>query len=600
MGEFEKALAGATLPLLARIPLGKARPAVFAGAVVLGLAVVAVVASVWSPAGPELFPDRAVVVPFSNPGGGASGDSWASYSAYWVAHCLLNNGVVEGPGPDPVFDWWYAASEKRRDDPEFDPRRALAENFRAGILVEGSVLIVGDSLRLTGGFAEAEDPGGRQQVDAVQVHQDQLQDGAEALCQELSVALTFHLDREWNPEGANARHYNLPPSLPVWQAWRASAEAWVDGNLSEVLRQCERAIELEPTYAPAKVCQAVAYQFLGNLARADSILTEAEELPYRWAPGHLAWRRFIRANLMGDRETAYEVMKEENYGDPQNILYWAGMALALNRPREALEVLTHELDADSPYVDRTAGYWSSLAESLHMLGRHRRELRQIRDGRRRHPDDPGLIMAEIRAQAARGHVREANDLVDEAVAAAPGPVQALGAFLVAAQELRAHEHWKESVAVGERGLAYLQGLSSEEVSKDDRSWNLLFFLYGLERWEEAAGVADDLVAEWLWHPPTLRNLLGYKGAIEARMGRREEARTVADRLAAMEIPYDRGKAHYQRARIEALLGNEDQAVSLLRQAHRDGWGYSLGLHTEMDFEGLKGFGPFEEFSRPKG
>ena len=246
------------------------------------------------------------------------------------------------------------------------------------------------------------------------------------------------------------------------------------------------------------------------------------------------------------------------------------------------------------------GYWSSLAESLHILENHRRELREIRNGRERHPDDPDLLNAEIRAQAALGHVREVNGLLDEAVNKAARPAQALPAFRVAALELRAHRHRDNSLAVGEKGLAFLQSLPAAELPTPERNWQLLRALYVLERWEEAQRVVGEMASLNPSWPPEIRNLLGYQGALAARRGRREEARAIADRLAAMEIPYDRGKATYERARIEALLGENETAVSLLRQAYGEGSAYSLDLHTEMDFEGLEGFGPFEAFLEPRG
>jgi hypothetical protein len=166
---------------------------------------------------------------------------------------------------------------------------------------------------------------------------------------------------------------------------------------------------------------------------------------------------------------------------------------------------------------------------------------------------------------------------------------------VAALEFRAHGDPEASLSVGERALVFLRGDSAEF----DPSWELLRALYVLERWEEAETVVETLLDG---EPalPEERNLLGYRGALAARMGEEETARDMADRLASMEIPYDGGRATYERARIEALLGESERAVQLLRQAHDEGWPYSLDFHTEMDFEGLRGFGPFDEFVRPRG
>ncbi|MFC1662037.1 serine/threonine-protein kinase, partial [Gemmatimonadota bacterium] len=162
MGEFEKALAGATLPLLARIPMGRAKAVVFAGTVVLGLAVVAVIASVWgpgAPSGPEYDRHRAVVIPFANLTGDPELDDEATYVTAKIGGCLDRTGLVESDHINSVLQWWRATADERAQDPDFDTRRGLADQFQAGLLVEGTVLAGTDSLELRAGFLESRRPG---------------------------------------------------------------------------------------------------------------------------------------------------------------------------------------------------------------------------------------------------------------------------------------------------------------------------------------------------------------------------------------------------------------------------------------------------------
>jgi hypothetical protein len=58
-----------------------------------------------------------------------------------------------------------------------------------------------------------------------------------------------------------------------------------------------------------------------------------------------------------------------------------------------------------------------------------------------------------------------------------------------------------------------------------------------------------------------------------------------------------------RARIAALTGESDSAVSLLRNAISEGlfpldvtqgFGYAMWLHRDIDFEGLRSYQPFTE------
>jgi hypothetical protein len=58
----------------------------------------------------------------------------------------------------------------------------------------------------------------------------------------------------------------------------------------------------------------------------------------------------------------------------------------------------------------------------------------------------------------------------------------------------------------------------------------------------------------------------------------------------------------QRARIAALLGDPEQAMTLLQQSFDlgAGWGRWPLLHSDIDFESLHDYPPFQELLRPKG
>ena len=57
-----------------------------------------------------------------------------------------------------------------------------------------------------------------------------------------------------------------------------------------------------------------------------------------------------------------------------------------------------------------------------------------------------------------------------------------------------------------------------------------------------------------------------------------------------------------RARIASVLGMQEEAVTLLRPIFDRGTpdGLPLYAHTEMDFESLRGYPPFQALIRPEG
>jgi hypothetical protein len=59
-------------------------------------------------------------------------------------------------------------------------------------------------------------------------------------------------------------------------------------------------------------------------------------------------------------------------------------------------------------------------------------------------------------------------------------------------------------------------------------------------------------------------------------------------------------ASQAQARIAALLGERERAVTLLRRALDQGQRGNLFLHLDPDFESLLDYPPYRELIRPKG
>ena len=119
-------------------------------------------------------------------------------------------------------------------------------------------------------------------------------------------------------------------------------------------------------------------------------------------------------------------------------------------------------------------------------------------------------------------------------------------------------------------------------------------LYEAERWEEAQGIFEDLHKEF----PDNIDYLGYIGSIAARIGDKEEALRISSLLENIDRPYVFGSHTFRRACIASILGKQENAVRLLREALAQGWNYRW-LHPVMDFEPLRDYKPFQELMKPK-
>jgi tetratricopeptide (TPR) repeat protein len=277
-----------------------------------------------------------------------------------------------------------------------------------------------------------------------------------------------------------------------------------------------------------------------------------------------------------------------------------------NRPREAVAAL-RRIDVRGPMGELPA-YWRRYTRAHHMLGDHTRELEVARQARERLPTRSSL-RNEIRALAALGRVEEVGRRLDESGTIPTHPADrttAADVMVEAARELRAHGHPAAARAAVERAIRwYAARLAAEQPSEATRA-ALARTLYVAGRWDEARAHFAALARD----EPDNVDYAGHLGALAARRGDRQDAERIAAQLEATTTPYLRGRHTRWRAAIAALLGEREQAVALVREAHAQGYSYydispvlndiSPVLHVDIDLESLRSYRPFQELLRPQG
>jgi tetratricopeptide (TPR) repeat protein len=245
------------------------------------------------------------------------------------------------------------------------------------------------------------------------------------------------------------------------------------------------------------------------------------------------------------------------------------------------------LDPDRGWLARWVYYWTNLAGAYHVLGRHEEELATAEQGYRRHPG-PTLLSARVRALAALGRIDELHEALRQATTP--------GTYVVAARTLRIRGQDVVAADVAESGLRSLavaplppQASSAERTVRRNQVSRLLI-LAG--RMEEARNVLHEALLE----DSRDRDLLGWAGFVEARLGLEDEARS---RIATLEAlgrePFHRGGPSVARAAIHAELGDDPALVrALLEQAHQEGWRldffhFSILFETVRDHPEVRGF-----------
>jgi tRNA A-37 threonylcarbamoyl transferase component Bud32/tetratricopeptide (TPR) repeat protein len=593
-GEMAAALALTTAPapVPARSGLGRAKALIYGGTVALGLATIAVIASVWT--GADLDEGLVAVLPFENRTGDASLDVLGTMAADRITEGIAGSDMlsagIETVPSQQVLSVQASQEGIASTSSAAGPLQTLAETTGAGTVISGWYYTEDESLLFQ---AEIHFLDSEPAVESVRIreHAENRTAALDELRERVLGALAVS-----GGERAGAVPFGRFRPFPRHSAillWRTGNGAFGAMNFGEAIAGYDRALEIDSTFAWARLRAAVAYQNLGEFAASDSVLGLLEPQRDQLSRHNRLWLDLRRAQINNDLLAEFEGSRALLEADDSDmtVRYNVGLyALELNRPREAIEVLL-------PLAERGGSWyntWDVLTQSYHFLGDHGAELDAARRGRKFYPSELEALQDEVEALAAQGRGEEVNRLLDEALMfseGSPGRV-----MLSAAEELRAHGHLEEARRVLERALGWLGGRPSAEMETEEHRYGLAEVLYVAEEWDEAGAVFHQLYAE----NPDSVSYHGYLGALAARRGDRDEALAVSQELAEIHDPYGWGENHFWRARIAAILGENERAVDLLREAHGKGRPFWIDIHRSIDLESLRGYEPFENFMEPKG
>ncbi len=370
-----------------------------------------------------------------------------------------------------------------------------------------------------------------------------------------------------------------------------------DVCMAEKVEHYRRAYELDHNFTLPIVLVAQISAFVVNLgacARTDSIGDLLRPQRDRLPPFERYGLEWAVALCHGQRADAYEAARQAMLAAPRSdrlALMYADFARHNGHLREAIAAVAK---LDRGRNERNGAYWGNQILAYHLLGEHQPELALAREARRLVPVDMQEPMWEACALVGLGRLAEVNVVVDQ-MARMPqvdlvSQVYSLAWYMdLIGRDLRAHGYRKEARALFERAIRWHEARPAAE--QHDFRDVLARALYDAERWDEARQILRQLTAE----TPEELELHAMLGAAAARLGDLAEVARVDRWLAAQKRPYLNGEHTYHRARLAAILGDRDRAVALYRQAVDEGFGFrsSYGVHTDPDFESVRGYPPFE-------
>jgi tetratricopeptide (TPR) repeat protein len=283
-----------------------------------------------------------------------------------------------------------------------------------------------------------------------------------------------------------------------------------------------------------------------------------------------------------------------------------------NRPREALAMLAR--------IDTTRGWgrvWKlsimrEAAFARHKLGEYGPELELARQHAAAAPGSWPSYALLARALPAVGRAGEfpvaeverlADDPSEEVYGVAPS------VLLWFAREARAHGQPEAATDATARAIAWYRGRPESERMTPAWRDGLGEALLVAQDWSGAREHYGRLARA----DPDRVTYRGALGVVAAHTGDRAGAEAALARLARVHGPFLFGEPSYWRARILAVLGRGDEAVTAFEQALREGHAHDYRYrdlmqrvrnrgdgHAEPDFDALRALPRFLALTRPKG
>lgn len=559
----------------------------------LGAATLIVAASIWIQQGSATAEaSRTVVAPFENLTGDPDLDPLGRMASDWIARELSETGATQVVLASPPLSSRSPGAILPRESGLADPLGELAQGIGAAVVVSGAYYRLGDSIQF---HVRLSDRGGSRVLRALDpITGPAAEPGAaaEQLGRRVASAVVVVLDTRLAAIGDLA---SQPENPQAFHACIEGLEAFFASDWPAAIRHFERSMELDSTYVFPLLHIGLVHLNVGDPAAADSIVQLLDPHRERMMPFERGALDLLAAYVAEDPVASYEAARraaQVGPGSPPHV-QWGAEALRLNRPREAVRILS-AIDPESAPVGGWPLYWSSLTGAHHALGQHRRELRQARRARVLYPNEPWSLLLEARALAALGRVREVEALVALRRSLPDQRDPRTGPMLLAiAEELRFHGRAEGARDLLEEAIAWYHRRPLEKQGRANHPRGLAFTLLAAERLDEAETLLRGLSQE----DPDDVGVTGALGVLAARSGRAVEAQGAAGRLATLHRPYGVGEPRLWRACIAAHRGDLGSAVTLLQEAAGRGARFE---HAHFCLDPLRDDPAFREFMRPKG
>ncbi|MDH5466061.1 MAG: protein kinase [Candidatus Aminicenantes bacterium] len=537
--------------------------------------------------------NRFIVAIFENQTGDELLDSYGRLAADWITQSLAQIKEGEAVPVNETLESLRTMGFESGGTQNMAQLRDLAKETEAGTVISGSYSLTENVIRFETRIIDANKGKPIHTLEPVSGPEGSPMEVIEVLRQRIMGTLAIYFSHI----PSQARRVLQPPLFESYQEYLLGMDEF-GKDYSRALTHFERSAELDPEFPAPGLRMAIIFSHQNEFAKADSMVRLADQNRDRLSLFELHLLDGFMAKLQGNYEEGLKFLRQAESLAPVDyfINYLIGFeVLRLNRPQETVETFT-KIEIPEFIHNSELGAWrfNVLAEAFHMRGEYLKELEEVTKGQDYFRDNPSFRLGRVRALAALGRIQEVLKGIDDIAATAPqtelpGPI-----MLVAAQELRAHGYLNEAKEIAGRAVAWYQGRTPEQEASEKQRSDLALALYVNEQWKNAQKMFQDLKGEF----PENIEYKGFLGRLAARLGDRKAALKISEELSGVDRPFLFGFHTYSRACIASLLGEQEQAVELLREAFSQGRPYGVYLHRDLDLEPLREFPQFQQLLWP--
>ncbi|MFC1628134.1 serine/threonine-protein kinase [Gemmatimonadota bacterium] len=430
----------------------------------------------------------------------------------------------------------------------------------------------------------------------------------ESIARAIDNALTYvavHLDLLTGPM---AHAISLPINYSAYRSFQAGMKLFNNGDWLASITPLFRAWEQDNRFFVPLFIAGCAFGNQDHFTdpRADSLLSLMQRQLPAMGPMdqiHVDWLVHSRDRDFGERyQTALEMArlapKSESFGGASHA------AAAINYMHEAVKYgLMNLRRRESDPRLSLRGFmhsWRNVGNFLHILGKHRKELRIVRRGMEFFPHEIIYLAGEARALAALDRQSAALSSVEEILRISTVSLEERMSHAARVAEVfNAHGAQSGTDDI----LLCIQRFHDTQPDSVKRKPAVAYQVgriqYLLGHWDSAEQIFQGLMNDSLSEEDRLI-FTGHSALIAARKGDTVEARRLSDQIGIITVMPEPWLNATWQARIASVMGDQERAIDLLTLAISQGFSDWMIFFTDPDLVLLDKHPDYRSLREPKG